>query len=108
MNPTTTKKSKTESLESESTAINDWKTFDQAVIKAQGNILSERNPTVEVTPEFIKAISGGHDVDSITYGKPGVRVFKEGMAKGILDREAMDTDSYYDFEIKKKNAEARK
>lgn len=101
MNQVSTKKVKEDTPES--TAINSWDAFNQAVVRAQGNILMEKNPIIEVTPEFIKAVSGGRDVDSCTYGKPAVRVFKDGMASAILAREDMNTDDYYHYEITQKN-----
>jgi hypothetical protein len=109
MSQTSTKKVKSEMDDAHvSSAINDWKAFDQAVIKAQGNILTDPHPSIEVAPEFIKAISGGHDVDSITYGKPGVRVFKEGLREQLLDIESQNNEAYYDYEMKKKHEARRK
>jgi hypothetical protein len=54
MSQTSTKKVKSEMDDAHVIKINDWKAFDQAVIKAQGNILTDPHPSIEVAPEFMQ------------------------------------------------------
>jgi len=101
---TTTNKDET----ADSNVIDTHQKFEMAVIRAQANILSDPDPSIEVSPEFMQALSSGRDLESMTYGRPAVRVFKAGARDRILSEEGMTADEYYNLEVKRKGEAKRK
>jgi hypothetical protein len=92
----------------ETDVIDNHQKFQSALIKAQANIINEPHPILEVAPEFMQAISAGHDVESMTMGRPAVRVFKVGESDRILREESLPAEEFYNIEIKRKSEAARK
>jgi hypothetical protein len=75
--------------------------FQRAVLRKQAAIASDRHPTLEVAPELFAALAEGADIDSLTYGKPGVRVFPKGTTDKVLGLENVPADRHREMEIKK-------
>lgn len=88
--------------------INTHEEFNSKLLEAQGNIDQDPYPMLEVTPEFMRALTKGRDFSSITYGHPGVRVFKTGTTDDVLDYEGVSADEMREREIKRISAERKK
>jgi hypothetical protein len=101
MSQTSTKKEK-------EVGINNHDDFNQALLECQAQIESEPYPMLEVAPEFFKALTKGRDLPSITYGNPGVRIFKIGTMDDVLDYEDVPADVMRERELKRINAETKK
>lgn len=102
----TSKKEKVEEKSFE--GIDNHGDFNEALLEAQGNVEHEPNPYLEVTEKFFLALSKGKSIQSMTYGDPGVRIFKFGMAEEILSYESLPADKHRDLEIKKISEAANK
>lgn len=88
--------------------INSTDEFNLAILEKQANIDEEPYPMLEVSEPVFKAITKGRLVNSITYGDPGVRVFKAGTMDDILDSEEISAEKRHEQEIRKISAEANR
>lgn len=82
--------------------LNDVITSFQDFERAYRIASMEGVDTLEVTPEVFDYICSDKNSDSLTWGKPGVRVFKAGTVDEILKRENMKADDTYSADILKK------
>ncbi len=82
--------------------------LEAAILRAQANIQNDPHPGIEVSAELLMALAAGRSVESLTYSRPAVRIFKEGTMDRILREEDLNNDDFYNLEIKKKNEAARK
>ncbi len=88
--------------------IDSYKEFDEAVMEIHRNIDQHPSPTLEVSEKVFSALVKGHDVTSMTWGKPGIRVFPVGKMEAILDEESMPADRYREVEINRAREKAKK
>lgn len=58
--------------------------------------------TLEVSSEVFDYLCTDKNSASLTWGKPGVRVFKAGTVEAILKEESMRAEDSYSAEIHKK------
>jgi hypothetical protein len=82
--------------------------FNAAVLEAHTNIDDDPYPVLEVSERFFNALAKGKKIDSLTFGHPGVRVFKTGTADEILDQEKMPADRRREIDIRKISEAANK
>jgi len=87
-----------------STAIDNYIDFEASVKHAQ----LEDIEYLEVTQKLMEKLMKDSEVESITYGKPGVRVFVEGARERILGQEALSTEEFRELEIKKAQEKRKK
>lgn len=98
MTPTTEKKTK---------PIDNYDEFNEAILDIHRNITEYHDPSLEVSEKFFLALTKGKDLRSMTWGDPGVRIFKSGTMDEILSEENLPAEQYRDLEIKRKR-EAKK
>jgi hypothetical protein len=94
--------------EPKETGINTYEDFQQAVMEIHQNIDQYENPILEIGEKLFGAIAKGKQIDSMTYGDPGIRLFKVGTKQRILDEEKMPADKFRDLEIRRKNEAANR
>jgi hypothetical protein len=82
--------------------------FNAAVLEAQAQISEDPYPFVEVSDRFFKALSKGRELKSLTYGNPGIRVFKAGTIDSVLAEERLPAEKFRELEIKRINEAANK
>lgn len=78
--------------------LNDFQDFEKAYRRA----VMEKRTTLEVTPELFDYLCEDKNSASLTWGKPGVRVFKTGTVTEILKQEEMRAEDTYSAAIHKK------
>lgn len=96
-------KTKKIETEIETGAIDTHEAFNEALLEAQANIVDNPYPTIEVTDRLFQALAKGRSADSMTYGDPGVRIFKVGKMDQILKEESMTADQHRELEIRRFN-----
>lgn len=82
--------------------LNDVITSFQDFERAYRIATMEGVDTLEVTPEVFDYICTDKNSASLTWGKPGVRVFKAGTVDSILKEENMRAEDTYSAEIHSK------
>lgn len=89
-------------------AIDNYDDFNAAILDLHTHIDEDPRPTLEVSERFFLALAKGRPINSMTYGNPGVRIFKKGMMDQILSEERMPAEKHRETEIKRISAEANK
>jgi hypothetical protein len=73
--------------------------------KAYKEAVFQKESSIEVPAEFFDTLRAqylaGEPADSFTYGKPGVRVFREGTKDAILDEGDLEVDEWTKIQAKK-------
>ena len=71
--------------------------FQQAIGNAQLDDLDY----IEVEEKLFKHLVKNSKTEYLTYGKPGIKVFKRGTRDEILRKDEMSADRYHDFVSRK-------
>lgn len=85
----------------ETKAIDNHQDFNSALLEKQAGIVDDPNPYLEVSEKFFKALSKGRDLRSMTYGDPGVRIYRIGTKEEIDLEEKMPADKFREIELKR-------
>lgn len=72
---------------------------------AIGNCQLEGRNWVEVSERLFNYLIKNQKTAYITYGDPGIKVFKTGTRAGIAKEERMSAEEYADYAARKKMAE---
>lgn len=91
-----------------SSVIDNHDDFNSALLDLQSNIDQDKYPHLEVSEQLFMALSRGRKLDSMTYGHPGVRIFKEGTSDDILEYESVSAEKHREREIWKISEAANK
>jgi len=62
---------------------------------------------LEITQKLMNLLVRKEGIKSITYGKPGIRLYVEGEKQNVISSENMHIDDHYEQEIRKISDEAR-
>lgn len=84
--------------------IENYDDFRDAIMEIHRNIDENPRPTLEVSDKFFSALVKGRKVDSITYGDPGVRVYRVGHKDRLDKEERLSAEAYREIQLKKENA----
>ncbi len=99
MSQTTTKKEET------TTGIDSYKDFESAIMEIHSR--SPHDPHVVVSDRLFQALANGRATNYLTYGSPGVKVYKTGTKQVIDAEEAMGLTEFHELEIKRKRGEVK-
>ncbi len=91
-------------VEKKNGIINSYRELDEAVIGIHRTFEPGDEPPLEVTREFFEALTRGSQDDSITYGKPGIRIYVAGTKEATDAVESMNAEEFHNREIAKRQA----
>lgn len=70
---------------------------------AIGRCQMEGPDYLEVSDKLFSFLVKGQKTDSLTYGKPAIRVFRAGTRDAVLKIERLNAEQYHEFAMKQAN-----
>lgn len=93
--------SQTIKKEKEPTALDNYDDFNNAVLEIHRTTSPGDEPCLEVSEKLFGALTRGQKTSYLTYGQPGIKVFKVGTQDQIEREEAMPAEANRDLQIKR-------
>lgn len=85
--------------------ISSYDAFEKAIMKAHA--MAESDPHLIVSEELFQALANGRKTNYLTYGSPGVKVYRAGTKADIDAEENMGLVEFHEREIKRKRGEIK-
>lgn len=99
--PEVKEEAKAEVFEQSHAVIDTPDKFQEAI----GNAQLDGLEYIEVEEKLFKHLVRNSPTEYLTYGKPGVKVFKRGTREAILKKDNLSAEAYHDF-VSRKRAES--
>lgn len=90
----------------ETIAIDNYEKFNDELMRLQKSYSNEnRELHMEVSEDFFKVLAMGQKTNYITYGRPGVKVFREGTKEAMIAEDNLSAEEHKELVFKRRSKE---